>query len=71
MSQADVPQAYVYDALRTPRGKGKKNGSKWHGFGQLIDALTLDRGEADAFRIDHLASPRLSAALPAATKSSF
>ncbi|HEX5771725.1 MAG TPA: acetyl-CoA C-acetyltransferase [Nocardioidaceae bacterium] len=27
MSQADVPQAYVYDALRTPRGKGKKNGS--------------------------------------------
>jgi acetyl-CoA C-acetyltransferase len=27
MSQADVPQAFVYDALRTPRGKGKKNGS--------------------------------------------
>ena len=27
MSQADVPQAYVYDALRTPRGKGKKDGS--------------------------------------------
>ncbi|HEX6248786.1 MAG TPA: acetyl-CoA C-acetyltransferase [Nocardioidaceae bacterium] len=27
MSQADVPQAYVYDALRTPRGRGKKNGS--------------------------------------------
>ena len=24
---ADVPQAYVYDALRTPRGKGKKDGS--------------------------------------------
>jgi len=27
MSQADVPQAFVYDALRTPRGKGKKNGT--------------------------------------------
>ncbi len=27
MSQAHVPQAFVYDALRTPRGKGKKNGS--------------------------------------------
>jgi acetyl-CoA C-acetyltransferase len=27
MSQADVPQAFVYDALRTPRGKGKKDGS--------------------------------------------
>ncbi|MDV3296335.1 MAG: acetyl-CoA C-acyltransferase, partial [Brachybacterium paraconglomeratum] len=27
MSQADVPQAFVYDALRTPRGRGKKNGS--------------------------------------------
>jgi acetyl-CoA C-acetyltransferase len=27
MSQADVPQAFVYDALRTPRGKGKKSGS--------------------------------------------
>ena len=27
MSQANVPQAFVYDALRTPRGKGKKNGS--------------------------------------------
>ena len=26
-AQADVPQAFVYDALRTPRGKGKKNGS--------------------------------------------
>ena len=24
---ADVPQAYVYDAIRTPRGKGKKDGS--------------------------------------------
>ncbi len=24
---ADVPQAYVYEALRTPRGKGKKDGS--------------------------------------------
>ena len=24
---ADLPQAFVYDALRTPRGKGKKNGS--------------------------------------------
>jgi len=24
---ADVPQAFVYDAIRTPRGKGKKNGS--------------------------------------------
>ncbi len=24
---ADVPQAFVYDALRTPRGKGKKDGS--------------------------------------------
>jgi acetyl-CoA C-acetyltransferase len=26
-AQSDVPQAFVYDALRTPRGKGKKNGS--------------------------------------------
>ena len=26
-AHADVPQAFVYDALRTPRGKGKKNGS--------------------------------------------
>jgi acetyl-CoA C-acetyltransferase len=24
---ADTPQAFVYDAIRTPRGKGKKNGS--------------------------------------------
>jgi acetyl-CoA C-acetyltransferase len=24
---ADVPQAFVYDAIRTPRGKGKQNGS--------------------------------------------
>jgi acetyl-CoA C-acetyltransferase len=24
---AEVPQAYVYDAIRTPRGKGKKDGS--------------------------------------------
>ena len=24
---ADQPQAFVYDAIRTPRGKGKKNGS--------------------------------------------
>jgi acetyl-CoA C-acetyltransferase len=24
---ADVPQAFVYDAIRTPRGKGKKDGS--------------------------------------------
>src|SRR5664279_43648 len=24
---ADMPQAFVYDAIRTPRGKGKKNGS--------------------------------------------
>lgn len=24
---ADVPQAFVYDAIRTPRGRGKKNGS--------------------------------------------
>jgi acetyl-CoA C-acetyltransferase len=24
---AEVPQAFVYDAIRTPRGKGKKNGS--------------------------------------------
>jgi acetyl-CoA C-acetyltransferase len=24
---ADVPQAFVYDAIRTPRGKGKKNGT--------------------------------------------
>src|SRR5690349_17353529 len=24
---ADSPQAYVYDAIRTPRGKGKKDGS--------------------------------------------
>ncbi|HET6626299.1 MAG TPA: acetyl-CoA C-acetyltransferase [Nocardioidaceae bacterium] len=24
---ADLPQAFVYDAIRTPRGKGKKNGS--------------------------------------------
>ena len=24
---ADVPQAFVYDALRTPRGRGKKTGS--------------------------------------------
>jgi len=27
MSQADVPDAFVYDALRTPRGRGKKTGS--------------------------------------------
>ncbi len=26
-TQADRPQAFVYDAIRTPRGKGKKNGS--------------------------------------------
>ena len=26
-AQAEVPQAFVYDALRTPRGKGKKTGS--------------------------------------------
>jgi acetyl-CoA C-acetyltransferase len=26
-AQTEVPQAFVYDALRTPRGKGKKNGS--------------------------------------------
>ncbi|MDQ3616260.1 MAG: acetyl-CoA C-acetyltransferase [Actinomycetota bacterium] len=24
---ADVPQAFVYDAIRTPRGRGKRNGS--------------------------------------------
>ncbi len=24
---ADVPQAFIYDAIRTPRGKGKKDGS--------------------------------------------
>ncbi len=27
MSQPQAPEAFVYDALRTPRGKGKKNGS--------------------------------------------
>jgi len=27
VAMADVPQAFVYDAIRTPRGKGKKNGS--------------------------------------------
>ena len=27
MAQDRAPQAFVYDALRTPRGKGKKNGS--------------------------------------------
>jgi acetyl-CoA C-acetyltransferase len=26
-TQEDRPQAFVYDAIRTPRGKGKKNGS--------------------------------------------
>ena len=26
-SMAEQPQAFVYDAIRTPRGKGKKNGS--------------------------------------------
>jgi acetyl-CoA C-acetyltransferase len=26
-AQTELPQAFVYDALRTPRGKGKKNGS--------------------------------------------
>ncbi len=26
-AMADVPQAFVYDAIRTPRGKGKKSGS--------------------------------------------
>jgi acetyl-CoA C-acetyltransferase len=27
VAMADVPQAFVYDAIRTPRGKGKQNGS--------------------------------------------
>ena len=24
---SEIPEAYIYDAIRTPRGKGKKNGS--------------------------------------------
>ncbi len=57
MSQADVPQAYVYDALRTPRGKGKKNGSL-HEVKPidlvvgLLDAVKERNPELDPARVD-------------------
>ena len=38
MSQADVPQAFVYDALRTPRGRGKKTGSL-HEVKPIVDLI--------------------------------
>jgi acetyl-CoA C-acetyltransferase len=57
MSQPDVPQAFVYDALRTPRGKGKKNGAL-HEVKPidlvvgLLDAVKERNAGLDAARVD-------------------
>ncbi|HEU4512081.1 MAG TPA: acetyl-CoA C-acetyltransferase [Nocardioidaceae bacterium] len=59
MSQADVPQAFVYDALRTPRGKGKKNGSL-HEVKPidlvvgLLDAVKERNPDLDPARVDDI-----------------
>src|SRR4051795_6121391 len=54
---AQQPQAFVYDALRTPRGKGKKNGSL-HEVKPvdlvvgLLDAVTVRNPGLDPNRVD-------------------
>ena len=56
---ADAPQAIVYDAIRTPRGRGKKTGSL-HEVKPidlvvgLIDELRKRNPELDPARIDDL-----------------
>ena len=54
---ADVPQAFLYDAIRTPRGKGKKNGSLYEVkpvdlVVGLLDAIKERNPGLDPHRID-------------------
>ncbi|MDQ2850270.1 acetyl-CoA C-acetyltransferase [Dermatophilaceae bacterium Sec6.4] len=56
---AEVPQAIVYDAIRTPRGRGKKTGSLYEVkpidlVVGLIDELRKRNPELDVDRIDDL-----------------
>jgi acetyl-CoA C-acetyltransferase len=51
-----MAEAYIYDAVRTPRGKGKKDGSLHEITGlslatQVLEALR-DRNDLDTSRVD-------------------
>jgi acetyl-CoA C-acetyltransferase len=54
-----TPEAFVYDAIRTPRGRGKKNGSLYEVkpvnlVGGLIDELRRRFPDLDLARVDDL-----------------
>ena len=54
---AQQPQAFVYDAIRTPRGKGKKNGSLYEVkpvdlVVGLLDVITVRNPGLDPNRVD-------------------
>jgi acetyl-CoA C-acetyltransferase len=57
LAMADVPEAFVYDAIRTPRGKGKFNGSL-HGTKPvdlvvgLLDEIKTRNPSLDPERVD-------------------
>lgn len=51
-----MPEAYIYDAVRTPRGKGKKDGSLHqvtpiHLLGNMLDAIRT-RNDLDTAKVD-------------------
>ena len=45
---AEIPEAYVFDALRTPRGRGKASGSLYE-----VKPVSLVVGLIDEMRARH------------------
>src|ERR1700750_2354721 len=45
---AEIPEAYVFDALRTPRGRGKASGSLYE-----VKPVSLSAGLIDEMRARH------------------